>query len=142
MEDKNEKSAFSLIKRERQPTLQEIAAAFYERSGITEEELTAFIVEVERRLREKIQAVISAAIAAVEEAIPALVDILTEITRAIEEELAVLDIEPRARRRKRDRERARRIEQEYRAEIRRCERQRFYRRIYKPPSGNRRKNRQ
>ncbi len=104
--------------------------------------MTAFIAEVERRLREKIQAVISAAIAAVEEAIPALVDILKEITRAIEEELAVLDIEPRARRRKQDRERARRIEQEYRAEIRRCERQQFYRRIYKPPSGNRRKNRQ
>jgi len=142
MEDRNEKSAFSIIKRERQPTLQEIAADFYERSGITEAELTAFVAEVERRLREKIQTVISAAITAAQEAIPALVDVLEAITRAVEEELAVLDIEPRARRRKRDRERAGRIEQEYRAEIRRCERQRFYRRIYKPPSGNRRKNRQ
>ncbi len=149
MEDRNEKSAFSIIKCERQPTLQEIAADFYERSGITKEELTAFIdalnaynAEVERRLREKTKAVISAVISAVEEAIPALVDVLKEITRAVEEELAVLNIEHRARRRRRDRERARRIEQEYRAEIRRCERQRFYRRIYKPPSGNRRKNRQ
>ncbi len=76
------------------------------------------------------------------------VDGLKNLTEEIErifqqmEESGAFYIEPRARRWKRDRERARRIEQEYRAEIRRCERQRFYRRIYKPPSGNRRKNRQ
>lgn len=49
------------------------------------------------------------------------------------EELELLDVEPRARRRKRARTRARYIEQHYRAEIRRCERSRLYRRIYKPP---------
>ena len=32
-----------------------------------------------------------------------------------------------------ERDRARRIEQRYRAEIRRCERDKPYRRIYKPP---------
>lgn len=100
------------------------------------------LAEWTRTAFEEAEEAITRILSAVEKAIPTLVDVLEEITRAVEEELAVLDIEPRARRRKRDRERARRIEQEYRAEIRRCERQRFYRRIYKPPSGNRRKNRQ
>lgn len=49
------------------------------------------------------------------------------------EECGAFDIEPRAQRRKRERSRARSIEQQYRAEIRRCERERPYRRIYKPP---------
>lgn len=50
-------------------------------------------------------------------------------------ESGVLDIveEPRARRRKQNRTRARLIEQRYRAEIRRVENTRIYRRIYKPP---------
>ena len=42
-------------------------------------------------------------------------------------------IEPRVRRRKRNRARAKIIEQRYRAEIRRVENTRIYRRIYKPP---------
>lgn len=40
---------------------------------------------------------------------------------------------PRAMRRKRNRDRTRMIERRYRAEIRRCEKQRFCRRVYKPP---------
>ena len=43
------------------------------------------------------------------------------------------DKEPRARRRKLERDRAQAIEQRYRAEIHRFERERFYRRIFKPP---------
>ena len=43
------------------------------------------------------------------------------------------DKEPRARRRKLERGRAQAIEQRYRAEIHRFERERFYRRIFKPP---------
>ena len=49
------------------------------------------------------------------------------------EEIKWLDIEPRARRKKRNRTRSRFIEQRYRAEIRRAESERIYRRIYKPP---------
>ena len=48
-------------------------------------------------------------------------------------ELEEADKEPCARRRKLERDRARAIEQRYRAEIHRFERERFYRRIYKPP---------
>ena len=48
-------------------------------------------------------------------------------------ELEEADKESRARRRKLERDRARAIEQRYRAEIHRFERERFYRRIFKPP---------
>ena len=51
-------------------------------------------------------------------------------------ESGVLDaaMEPRVRRRKQERARAKIIEQRYRAEIRRAENTRIYRRIYKPVS--------
>lgn len=52
---------------------------------------------------------------------------------SLEEAAALLEVEPRARRRKKARNRARFIEQRYRAEIRRAEGERIYRRIYKPP---------
>lgn len=52
---------------------------------------------------------------------------------SLEEAAALLEVEPRARRRKKARSRARFIEQRYRAEIRRAEGERIYRRIYKPP---------
>lgn len=55
---------------------------------------------------------------------------LEALAQAIEESF---EMTPRARRRKVERERARHIEQRYRAEIRRCERDKPYRRIYKPP---------
>ena len=48
-------------------------------------------------------------------------------------ELEEIGRESRVRRRKMERSRARAIEQRYRAEIHRVERERFYRRIYKPP---------
>jgi hypothetical protein len=52
---------------------------------------------------------------------------------SLEEAAALLEVEPRAQRRKKARSRARFIEQRYRAEIRRAEGERIYRRIYKPP---------
>lgn len=63
-----------------------------------------------------------------------VLNILSDAWEQIEES-GVLDIveEPRARRRKQNRARARVIEQKYRAEIRRVENERIYRRIYKPP---------
>ena len=61
-------------------------------------------------------------------------NILSDTWEQIEES-GVLDIveEPRARQRKQNRALARVIEQKYRAEIRRVENERIYRRIYKPP---------
>ena len=58
---------------------------------------------------------------------------LKYVFQEIEEAAALLEVEPRARRRKKARSRARFIEQRYRAEIRRAEGERIYRRIYKPP---------
>ena len=60
-------------------------------------------------------------------AINALSGTVEEITEIIISE------ESRARRRKLGRDRAQAIEQRYRAEIHRFERERFYRRIFKPP---------
>lgn len=62
-----------------------------------------------------------------------LKEALNRIFEQIEENAAVFDIEPRHRRRKRDRERARLIEQRYSVKIRCCERARPFRRVYKPP---------
>ena len=60
-----------------------------------------------------------------------LVDVAGRILEELEESGFFDSTYPRAR--QRERERARIIEQKYRAEIRRCERERPYRRIYKPP---------
>ena len=55
-------------------------------------------------------------------------DKLTAVFRELAEELEPIDIEPRVRRRKRNRARAKIIEQQYRAEIRRADTQfRLYR---------------
>lgn len=62
--------------------------------------------------------------------VKAIFDKLKALAQEIE---ASFIIEPSARRRKAERDRARAIKQRYRAEIRRCERERPYRRIYKPP---------
>ena len=62
-----------------------------------------------------------------------LVDVAGRILEELEKTISDIEAEPRARRRKVERDRARAIEQRYRAEIRRCERARPYRRIYKPP---------
>lgn len=63
----------------------------------------------------------------------AVFDSVESAFRQLTEEIEWLDVEPRSRRRKRNRERARAIERRYRAEIRRAEHERPYRRIYKPP---------
>lgn len=76
---------------------------------------------------------ISRAIRLVAQSIKDLCDGLNRIFEQIEENGGVFRIEPRHRRRKRDRERARLIEQRYREKIRRCERARPFRRVYKPP---------
>ncbi len=62
-----------------------------------------------------------------------LVDLAGKILEELEKAISDIETEPRARRRKAERDGARRIEQRYRAEIRRCEREMPYRRIYKPP---------
>lgn len=58
---------------------------------------------------------------------------LKRIFHEIEEVADAIYIEPRARRRKRERTRRKAMEQRFRVEIRRAEGERIYRRIYKPP---------
>ena len=100
--------------------------------GFTEEEAKA-IKEAARIWAERVRI-------AIEEAVAAFSNILLQIGPPdlealddIREELEKIGREPSARRRKMERSRARAIEQRYRAEIHRVERERFYRRIYKPP---------
>ena len=77
---------------------------------------------------------------AIEEAVAEFSRILTAVGPSdfealddLRKELEEIGRESRAQRRKMERSRAQDIEQRYRAEIRRCERERPYRRIYKPP---------
>ncbi len=60
-------------------------------------------------------------------------DALAEMAAFAESVEAIIKAENSARRRKLERDRARAIEQRYRAEIHRFERDRFCRRIFKPP---------
>ena len=60
-------------------------------------------------------------------------DALAEMAALAESVEAIIKTENRARRRKMERDRVRAIEQRYRAEIHRFERERFCRRIFKPP---------
>ena len=98
--------------------LKECAALFAEKTGFSIEEAAAAISNVLQVITDGL-----------EEAFGSLKYIFQEI----EEAAALLEVEPRARRREKARSRARFIEQRYRAEIRRIERKRIYRRIYKPP---------
>lgn len=66
------------------------------------------------------------------ESVESVTDAIKQLFNELEKS-GIFDIEPRHRRRKRERDRARLIEQRYSAEIRRCERERPFRRIYKPP---------
>lgn len=113
--------------------------AQFDAMGLTEEErqrVLAIAHEWAERVRiaveeaaEQFFKIIHAVWETLEPAANALAVYLSEL-----EESGVFDnAEPRARRRKRERSRARAIEQRYRAEIRRCERERPYRQIYKPP---------
>lgn len=97
--------------------LNEVVCTLAERTGISMEEAAE---RISRAIQEVVQSVKD------------LCDGLIRIFEQIEES-GVFDIESRHRRRKRDRDRARLIEQRYNAEIRRCERARPFRRVYKPP---------
>ena len=114
----------------------ETMAIFY---GFTEEEAEA-LKEAARVWAERVKT-------AFEEAAEALLRILSalgpsefESLEKLQKELEEIGKEPRARRRKLERGRAQAIEQRYRAEIRRAEQVRFYRRIYKPPESKNRRN--
>lgn len=98
--------------------LSEVARVLAKKSGLSFEEAAYAIQRVMQELRDALE--ITAGF---------LIDAFHEIVTEAEGPY----IEPRARRRKRERVRARAIEQRYRAEIRRAEGERWYRRIYKPP---------
>lgn len=107
----------------------------------------AYEAEQAERLKECVALIAEKAGISLEEAAAAISNFLQAITdsiaetfgnlkavfQEIEEAAALLEVEPRARRRRKARSRARFIEQRYRAEIRRAEGERIYRRIYKPP---------
>jgi len=75
---------------------------------------------------------ISNLIGGIQQSIEDLAFALEEIFQEIEKS-GILNIGPRARWKKQERDRARMIEQRYMVQIRYCERSRPYRRIYKPP---------
>lgn len=88
-----------------------------ERTGLSIEEAAGYI---------------SKAIQGIKESVTTAVDELTRLFEQFEES-GFFDMEPRAHRRKAERERARVAEQIYRTKIKRFERTRPFRRIYKPP---------
>lgn len=98
--------------------LKECATLIAEKAGISLEEAAAAISNVLQVITDGLKEAFGS---------------LKYIFQEIEEAAALLEVEPRARRRKKARSRARFIEQRYRAEIRRAEGERIYRRIYKPP---------
>ena len=102
------------------------------RYGFTEEEAEA-IQKAARIWAERVRIAIEEAVAAFSKILLAVGPPDLEALDDLREELEEIGRESRARRRKMERSRARAIEQRYRAEIHRVERERFYRRIYKPP---------
>lgn len=108
--------------------------------GAHEEEQAERLKECATLLAEKAGVSLEEAAAAISNVLQVITDGFKEIFgnlkaafQEIEEVTALLEVEQRARRRKKARSRARFIEQRYRAEIRRAEGERIYRRIYKPP---------
>lgn len=97
-------------------TLHEIAKALALKTGISLEEAFYMLSNALQKFQEW------------ENKVKATFDKLKALAQEIEESF---EIDPSARRK--NRERARIMEEKYRAEIRRCERERPYRRIYKPP---------
>lgn len=102
--------------------------------------LCGFTGEEAEALREVIQECAERVKCSVEEMIGAVFRMVSaagapdlEALEDLQKELEEIGREPRARRRKMERDRARAIEQRYRAEIHRFERDRFCRRIFKPP---------
>ena len=100
--------------------------------GFTEEEVEA-IKEAARIWAERVRIAIEEAVAAFSKILLAVGPPDLEALDDLREELEEIGREGRARRRKMERSRAQAIEKRYRAEIHRVERERFYRRIYKPP---------
>ena len=100
--------------------------------GFTEEEVEA-IKEAARIWAERVRIAIEEAVAAFSKILLAVGPPDLEALDDLREELEEIGRESRVWRRKMERSRARAIEQRYRAEIHRVERERFYRRIYKPP---------
>lgn len=96
-------------------------------AGIDVQGLAEAIIEIAYALQTAIKAaeIICATL-------PPIVDCLSEILEEIEE-VGAFEEEPRARRRRINRERLRLIEQRYKVQIRHYERAKPYRRIYKPP---------
>lgn len=108
--------------------------------GVYEEEQAERLKECVALIAEKAGISLEEAAAAVSNVLQVITDGIKEtfgslkaIFQEIEEAAALLEVEPHAQRRKKARGRARYIEQRYRAEIRRAEGERIYRRIYKPP---------
>ena len=100
--------------------------------GFTEEEVEA-IKEAARIWAERVRIATEEAVAAFSKILLAVGPPDLEALDDLRKELEEIGRESRVRRRKMERSRARAIEQRYRAEIHRVERERFYRRIYKPP---------
>ncbi|WP_322199417.1 hypothetical protein [Acutalibacter intestini] len=100
--------------------------------GFTEEEAEA-IKEAARIWAERVRVAIEEAVAEFSRILTAVGPSDFEALDDLRKELEEIGRESRAQRRKMERSRAQDIEQRYRAEIRRCERERPYRRIYKPP---------
>lgn len=97
-------------------------------AGIDTQGLAEAVIEIAYAL----QTAIEAAVEIIRAALPPIVDRLSEILEEVEE-AGRFEEETRARRRRINRERARLIEQRYKAQIRHNERAKPYRRIYKPP---------
>ena len=110
--------------------------AYFERIALTEYEAQALYSlarEWAERVACTIEEIAEEIAHIIQKSAETLVDVAGKILEELGEAISDSETEPRARRRKVERDRARRIEQRYRAEIRRCERERPYRRIYKPP---------
>lgn len=114
---------------------QEIVRNFAERTGISEDEAyfqlakaagidVEAIAEVIERIKEGLRLIFGT--------VTEVADAISRIWRELEES-GVFEIEPRARRRRINRERTRAIERRYAVQIKHWERARPYRRIYKPP---------
>ena len=110
-----------------------IGGVYEEEQAERLKECTALLAEKTGISLEEAAAAISNVLQAITDGIKETLESLKYIFQEIEEAAALLEVEPRARRRKKARSRARFIEQRYRAEIRRAEGERIYRRIYKPP---------
>ncbi len=110
--------------------IREAIAALAERTGISAEEAAGRISEAICAARTSLELLA--------EAVRKIFDIMCGVLEAVDkaEDAIVAGLESKARRRRQARQRARRIEREYRAVICRCERQRFVRKVWRPPRRN------